>query len=85
MSKKKSTEKDLVSLLATGNFTIVYWDSEVPTFYKGKWDIHKEYEKDEYKTMNKSEIDIDQSNMDGYCPDVVRWLAMALKGKTDSI
>jgi len=78
-------EKDLVSLLRTGNFTIVYWDSGEPTFYKGKWDKDKEYEKDEYETMNKSQIEIAQYNMAGYLPDVVRWLTMALKGHSDSI
>ncbi len=78
-------EKDLVSLLRTGNFTIVYWDSGEPTFYKGKWDKDKEYEKDEYETMNKSQIEVDMFNMTGYLPDVVRWLTMALKGHSDSI
>ena len=78
-------EKDLVSLLRTGNFTIVYWDSGEPTFYKGKWDKDKEYAKDEFETMNKSQIEILQYNMEGYLPDVVRWLTMALKGQSDSI
>ena len=82
---KKISEKELVALLKTGNFTIVYWDNENPTFYKGKWDKNKEYERDEYETMNKSELDIEQYNMQGYCPDVVKWLVMALKGKSDSI
>lgn len=78
-------EKDLVSLFRTGNFTIIYWDNESPTFYKGKWDKDKEYEKDEYDTMNKSEIEINQYDGSGYLPDVVRWLVMALKGNSDSI
>ena len=78
-------EKDLVSLLKTGNFTIIYWDRGEPTFYKGKWDKDREYKKDEYAEMDKSQIEIAQYNMSGYLPDVVRWLTMALKGQSDSI
>lgn len=78
-------EKDLISLLRSGNFTIIYWDNEGPTLYKGKWDRDEEYEKDEYATMEKSKIEIDQYNMDGYIPDVVKWLTMALRGRADSI
>jgi len=81
----KMTEKELVSLLRTGNFTIVYWDHDEPTFYKGKWNIDKEYEKDERAEMEQSVIDIAQYNTTGYLPDVVRWLTMALKGNADTI
>lgn len=78
-------EAELVSLLRTGNFTIIYWDRGEPTFYKGKWNYDKEYKKDEYAEMEKSRIDFAQYNMNGYLPDVVRLLTMALKGKADSI
>lgn len=82
---KEYKEKDLVSLLKTGNFTIIYWDNEGPTFYKGKWDKDKEYDKDEYATMEKSRIEIELYGMNGYLPDEVRLLVMALKGQSDSI
>lgn len=85
MKKEEYKEKDLVSLLRTGNFTIIYWDNEDPTFYKGKWNMTKEYEKNEYADMEKSRIDISQYNTEGYLPDVVRWLTMALKGESGSI
>lgn len=81
----KLNMQHFISLLRTGNFTIIYWDSGEPTFYKGKWDKDKEYDKDEYETMEKSRIDIDQYNMDGYLPDCVKWLVMALGGLSDSI
>ncbi len=55
------------------------------TDYKGHWDKDREYKKDEYETMEKSRIEIDQYDMSGYLPDVVRWLTMALKGQSDSI
>lgn len=82
---KKYKEKDLVSLFRSGNFTIIYWDSAEPIFYKGHWDKDKEYEKDEYATMDKSRIEIDLYDMNGYLPDVVRLLVMSLKGQADSI
>lgn len=78
-------KKDLYGLFRTGDFTIVYWDRNDPTIYKGKWNIQDEYEKDEYATMEKSRVDIHQHNMNGYAPDIVVWLAEALKGKVDSI
>ena len=79
------TDTKLIKLFKSGDFTIVYWDSEEPTIYKGKWDIHKEFERDEYITMNKSLIDFPQYNMVGYIPDVVKLLVKALGGKVDSI
>ena len=78
-------ERDLVALLRTGNFTIVYWDSEEPTFYKGKWNKDKEYERDEYATMEKSRIEFPMYGMNGYVSDEVRLLTLALKGIADSI
>lgn len=78
-------EKDIIKLFKSGNFTIVYWDNECPTIYKGKWDINEEYEKDDYKEMNKHEINIDMYDNNGYIPDIVDWLAKALDGKTDTI
>jgi len=81
----KLTKRQLINLFKSGDFTIVYWDSAEPTIYKGKWDYNKECNRDDYKTMNKSQVEIPMYNMNGYVPDIVEWLAEALKGKTDSI
>lgn len=78
------TTQQILTLLRTGDFTIVYWDNGYATLYKGKWDIHKEYMKDDYKTMNKSVVAEFDGSL-GYCPDIVHLLATALRGKTDSI
>ncbi|MCP6727315.1 MAG: hypothetical protein KJI69_04900 [Patescibacteria group bacterium] len=77
--------EDLIKLFKSGNFTIVYWDNESPSIYKGKWDINEEYEKDDYKEMEKHEISIDMYDNDGYIPDIVAWLTEALGGKSDTI
>lgn len=78
------TKKNLLPLLRRGNFTIIYWDSDEPTLYKGHWDKDVEYDKDEYETMNKSEIKLDYFDA-GYLPHIVALLTEALKGKADSI
>ena len=82
---REITKKELYGLFRIGDFTLVYWDRGQPEIYKGKWDIQKEYEKDEYATMEKSKVEIPQYDMNGYAPDIVVWLAEALKGKVDSI
>lgn len=80
-----SKKSKIPGLFKSGNFTIIYWDSQSPTIYKGHWDINKEFERDEYKTMEKSRIDINMFDERGYAPDIVIWLAEALGGKVDSI
>lgn len=77
--------EQLIKLFKTGKFTIIYWDNTNPTLYKGVWNMDKEFDRDEYATMNKSEIKIEMHDMNGYCPNIVTWLAQALGGKTDSI
>lgn len=76
--------KKIIELLQTGDFTIIYWDSQEPTLYKGKWDKDKEYDRDEYETMNKSEVQIPWAEI-GYVPSIVALLTKALKGDIDSI
>lgn len=78
-------EKQLRRLFESGDFTIIYWDRTDPEIYKGKWDISKELERDEYATMEKSRVDVHMYNMKGYAPDIVCWLAESLGGKVDSI
>ena len=77
-------EDKILKLLQSGKFTIVYWDNGEATLYKGKWDYNKEYIKNDYKTMNKSIIEISNYN-NGYCPEIVRLLTKALNGISDSI
>jgi len=79
------TKRKLLELFRSGDFTIVYWDRVAPSIYKGKWNIHKESKRDEYETMNKSEVVYPFYEMGGYCPDIVALLVEALKGKSDSI
>lgn len=83
--EEKWSEKDLVELFRSGNFTIVYWDRGEPTIYKGRWNYHKENEKDEYEKMEKSRIYYPMYDIDGYCPDIIHLLVKALGGKADSI
>lgn len=78
------TQRQIVNLLKSGNFTIVYWDSQDPTLYKGKWDYNKEFEKDDYATMDKSKVDYSWWD-EGYVPGIVTLLVKALGGKSDSI
>ena len=75
----------LVELFKTGDFTIIYWDSSSPTIYKGKWNYNKEFEKDDYKEMNKHEVKMDEDWDSGYLPTIVELLTRALGGKSDSI
>jgi hypothetical protein len=78
--------KKILELLKSGNFTIVYWDNDSPTLYKGKWNINKEYEKDDYEEMNKNIVEeLDDYCEYGYCPGIVALLVKALGGKSDSI
>ena len=78
-------EKKLIELLKSGDFTIVYWDNVTPTLYKGKWKKDKEFDRDEYTTMNKAEVDFPMYDMHGYLPDIVYLLTKALGGNADSI
>lgn len=78
-------KQELIKLFKSGNFTIVYWDNEEPTVYKGKWDIDKEYKKDEYKKMDKNIVEIDLYDEDGYVPAIVVLLTESLGGITNSI
>lgn len=78
-------QSEITKLLKSGNFTIVYWDRGIPTIYKGKWDIDKECERDDYATMEKSRVDAPMYEMNGYAPDIVIWLARSLGGHVDSI
>lgn len=86
MKKKKLNGKQTIEFLKTGNFTIIYWDSDECEIYEGnKWDINKESNRDEYETMNKSRVEIVDIWGEGYAERMVILLAKALGGKVDSI
>lgn len=70
------TNKKIVELLKSGDFTIAYHDNESPSLYAGKW----KYEQLE----DKNEIDYGFGS-DGYCPLIVTLLTKALGGKSDSV
>lgn len=77
-------EEEIIKLLKSGDFTIIYWDSGEATLYEKKWDKEKEFDRDDYETMNKFEVKL--SNFEnGYCPVIVELLAKALGGVADSI
>ena len=82
---REEKKEEVIELFKSGDFTIVYWDSDDPTIYKGKWNYDEEDEKDECREMFESQIDVSMYNMNGYAPDVVAWLVEALGGKVDSI
>ena len=78
------SDKKLIELFKSGNFTIIYWDNQAPSVYKGKWNYNKECEKDDYKEMTKAEIEFNDYEY-GYCPKIVELLTKALGGKSDSV
>lgn len=85
MKTKLSMEREeIINLLQSGDFTIIYWDNGIASLYEKKWDRDKEYERDDYETLNKFLIS-EYADADGYCPDIVGLLTEALNGKSDSI
>lgn len=80
-------KEDIIKLLKSGDFTIIYWDSDEATLYQKKWDKDEEFERDDYETMNKFIVNyIDYTGLTrGYCPTIVELLTEALGGKSDSI
>ncbi len=71
------TQKQVIELLKTGNFTIAYHDNGSPYLYKGHMTYEElEEEGDTYDFPN---------DFLGYCPEVVELLVKALGGKALSI
>ena len=70
------TGKEIKELLQSGNFTIVYTDNEDCQLCKGFFDLD---DIDEHVPVHDF---ADKS--DGYTPDVVKLLVMALGGYVDS-
>lgn len=80
----KKTKEEIIRLLRSGDFTIIYWDRGYATLYEKKWDKDVEHDRDDYETMNKFEI-IYNDYENGYCPSIVSLLTEALNGTSDSI
>ena len=78
-------DKQIIKLFKSGKFTVIYWDNDAPYIYKGHWDKDEEFDRDEYKTMNKKEFKFNDYGNNGYCPKIVELLVKALGGKSDSI
>lgn len=77
-------QKQLIELLKSGDFTIMYWDNGEASVYKGKWNYNKEFKKDEYKMMNKSLV-YETNDEIGYLPKIVDLLVKSLGGRADTI
>ena len=80
----KKTHEKIIEMLKSGDFTVFYNDNECPTLYQKKWDMDEEYERDEYETMNKFEVDFGDYSQ-GYCPKIVSLLVEALGGESGSV
>ena len=74
------SDKKLIELFKTGNFTIIYWDNECPSLYEGKYTVDNIPE----DVVDNKEIKFDDYE-GGYCPKIVELLAKALGGKSDSV
>lgn len=78
------TPEQIIEILKSGDFTIIYWDSGEASLYQKKWDKEEEFERDGYVTMDKFKVEfVDWPS--GYCPTIVEYLVVALGGKYDSI
>ena len=70
------TEKEIIKLLKSGNFTIAYHDNCAPFLYQGRCTYE---ELDSAEEIEYEDFD------DGYCPAIVALLVKALNGNSCSI
>lgn len=71
------TDKKIIELMKSGNFTIAYHDNGQCSLYKGKF---------EYDDLpEKSEHDFEYGDSEGYTPHVVQLLVKALGGASETI
>jgi len=77
-------EIDIIKLLQSGDFTIIYWDRGTASLYQKKWKKEEEFDRDEYETLGKFLVR-EYTFEDGYCPQIVGALTKALGGTSDSI
>ena len=78
-------KQEIIDLLKSGDFTIIYWDSGEATLYEKKWNKEREFERDDYQTMDKFKVSLPDFGSSGYTPEIVSLLVEALGGKSDSI
>lgn len=76
--KNNMRTQDILKLLKSGNFSIIYWDNEEPSLYKGKG-----FTADNFPEGIK-EIELPNYSS-GYLPPIVYLMAKALGGGADSI
>lgn len=75
-------KQNILKLLESGNFTIIYWDNGQCDLYRGKKRGVSEIGMDENA---KPVAEFSDGNSDGYLPEIVSVLVEALGGKSDSI
>lgn len=74
------SDKKIIKLLKSGNFTIIYWDNECPSLYEGKYTVENITE----DIIDNKEIKFNNCE-DGYIPKIVELLTIALGGNSDSV
>lgn len=72
------TEKKIIELLESGDFTIAYHDNGQGGLYKGHY-----FDYDDLP--EKADCEFDYSDSEGYMPLIVQHLTKALGGKSYSI
>ena len=77
------TEKEIVELLKTWDFTIIYDDNQSMQIYKGKHKISNKHWTDKFEKDAMFRIE-DYNSCDWYIPTSVRLLSEALGWKVDS-
>lgn len=70
-------DRELIELIKSGDFTIVYHDNGCCDIYKGKYDDYDDVPLKAVRTFD--------CEFDGYLPNEVMFLVQALGGKSMSI
>lgn len=73
--KKKPTEKEIVQLLKSGDFTIAYHDNGYACLYKGRMEYEDLPDKEYYTFFGDG----------SYTPEEVKLLIRALGGSSQSV
>ena len=73
------SDKEVIELLKTGNFTIAYSDSGCCDLFKGKYSYSKLPVDKELRSFDYAE------DFNGYMPKIVELLIKALGGKGNSV
>lgn len=78
------TEKKIIKLLKSGNFTLRYDDNGSCVLIEGKFDEYEDTYNYDAEINNGDSVDFDGYG-DGYIPVEVEWLVKALGGNVISI